>query len=90
VADGLPRPDHRSPRSEPTLKEITRMTDHRDTVVVRDGGSNAGVIIAVIVLVLAIAIGWWLFLGPGAGAQGTSPGDIDVNIEVPSVMPEAS
>ena len=66
------------------------MTDHRDTVVVRDRGSNAGVILAVIILVLALAIGWWFILGPGAGAQGTTPGDINVNVELPSVMPEAS
>lgn len=65
------------------------MTDHRDTVVVTDRGSNAGVIIGVIIVVLLLAIGWYLFLGPGAG-QNTTPGDINVDVNLPSLAPVSS
>ncbi|TAL11070.1 MAG: hypothetical protein EPO00_03905 [Chloroflexota bacterium] len=64
------------------------MTDHRDTVVVSDGGSGAGAVLGVIVLVLMLAIGWYLFLGPGAG-QSSKPGDINVDVNLPTLAPTA-
>lgn len=58
------------------------MTDHshdRDTVVVEDRGSGAGVILGVL-LIAALLIGvWWFALGPGAGEQAGP----DVNVNVP-------
>lgn len=67
------------------------MSDRRDTVVVSDGGSSAGIILGAIVLVLLLVIGWYLFLGPGAGQETTQPGlDVDVNIPTLAPAPEAS
>ncbi|MFO7595715.1 MAG: hypothetical protein R6W92_05125 [Desulfocurvibacter africanus] len=63
------------------------MSDHRDTVVVKEGGSGAGLMLGVIVLIIVLAAGWYFLLGPGAGTT-EAPGDINVNIELPSVAPE--
>lgn len=65
------------------------MTDHRDTVVVTDRGSSTGAIIGVIVVVLMLAIGWYLLLGPGAG-QNTKPGTINVDVNLPTLVPASS
>ncbi|CAN5585379.1 hypothetical protein BH20CHL7_BH20CHL7_19260 [soil metagenome] len=65
------------------------MSDHRDTVVVKDGGSSTGVILGVIVLIIVLAAGWYFLMGPGAGTTN-APGDINVNVELPSVAPDAS
>ncbi len=65
------------------------MSDHRDTVVVKDGGSSTGVILGILAIVIVLAAGWYFLMGPGAGATD-SPNDINVNIELPSVAPEAS
>ena len=64
------------------------MTD-RDTVVVKDGGSSTGVILGIIVLIIVLAAGWYFLLGPGAGSDST-PSDVDVNVTLPSVAPNAS
>lgn len=65
------------------------MSDHRDTVVVKDGGSSTGAILAVLAIVIVLAGAWYFLMGPGAGAtDGTN--DVNVNIELPSVAPEAS
>ncbi len=65
------------------------MSDHRDTIVVRDGGSSSGLLLAVIAIVLVLAGAWFFLLGPGANSTAT-PSDINVNIELPSVAPAAS
>lgn len=67
------------------------MSDHRETVVVKEGGSGATAIVAILVIVLLVAGAWWFLLGPGAqGGTDTAPNDINVNIELPSVAPAAS
>jgi hypothetical protein len=63
------------------------MSDHRDTVVVKEGGSGAGLMLGVIVLIIVLAAGWYFLIGPGAGTT-EAPGDINVNVELPSVAPE--
>jgi hypothetical protein len=64
------------------------MSDHSDTVVVKDGGSGAALLIGIIILVVVAAAAWYLLMGPGAGT--TSPNDINVNVELPSVAPASS
>ena len=59
----------------------------RDTVVVSDGGSSAGLILGILAVVIVIAAIWFFAFGPGAGTQtGTDEGPT-INIEVPSVPP---
>jgi hypothetical protein len=65
------------------------MSDQHDTVVVKDGGSNAGVLIALVALVIVLAGAWYFVMGPGAGTS-TAPNDINVNVELPSVAPASS
>lgn len=65
------------------------MSDHRDTVVVKDGGSSTGVILGIIALVIVLGAGWYFLMGPGAGTTDTGT-DVDVNVELPSVAPDAS
>jgi hypothetical protein len=64
------------------------MTEHRDTVVVKDGGSSTGLILGVIIVILLLAGAWYFLMGPGAGT--TTPSDINVHVELPSVAPAAS
>ncbi len=66
------------------------MSDGRDTVVVKDGGSSSGVILGIIALVVILAAGWYFLLGPGAGSTSQPNTDINVNVELPSVAPVAS
>jgi len=65
------------------------MSDQHDTIVVKDGGSNAGVMIALVALLIVLAGAWYFLMGPGAGST-TAPNDINVNVELPSVAPAAS
>jgi hypothetical protein len=65
------------------------MSDEHDTVVVKEGGSSTGVIVGIIALILVLAAGWYFLLGPGAGST-SEPNDINVNVELPSVAPDAS
>ncbi len=65
------------------------MSDHRDTVVVKDGGSSTGVILGILAIVIVLVAGWYFLMGPGAGSTD-STNDINVNIELPSVAPAAS
>jgi hypothetical protein len=65
------------------------MTDQHDTVVVKDGGSSTGVVLGIIALIIVLAAGWYFLLGPGAGSTD-APSDINVNVELPSVAPDAS
>ncbi len=64
------------------------MSEHRDTVIVKDGGSSAGLLLGIIAIVIVLAAGWYFLMGPGAGT--TAPTDVNVNIELPSVAPAAS
>ncbi|MEW6225129.1 MAG: hypothetical protein AB1627_10930 [Chloroflexota bacterium] len=59
------------------------MSDH-DTVVVRDGGSGGAMILALVVLVIVVAAGWYFLMGPGAGSTTNAPGDVNVEIQLPS------
>lgn len=65
------------------------MSDHRDTVVVKDGGSSTGLLLGIIAIIIVLAAGWYFLMGPGADST-TAPNDINVNIELPSVAPDAS
>ena len=65
------------------------MSDQHDTVVVKEGGSSTGVIVGIIALILVLGAGWYFLLGPGAGST-SQPNDINVNVELPSVAPDAS
>ena len=64
------------------------MTD-RDTVVVKDGGSSTGAILGIIAIIIVLALGWYFLMGPGAGST-SQPNDVNVNVELPSVAPQAS
>jgi hypothetical protein len=64
------------------------VSDH-DTVVVKDGGSSTGLILGIIALVIVLAAGWYFLMGPGASSTD-SPTDVNVNVELPSVAPDAS
>jgi hypothetical protein len=65
------------------------MSDEHDTIVVKVGGSSAGVIVGIIALILVLGAGWYFLLGPGASST-SQPNDINVNVELPSVAPDAS
>jgi len=65
------------------------MSDQHDTVVVKEGGSSAGVLIALVALVIVLAGAWYFLAGPGAGTTA-APNDINVNVELPSVAPASS
>jgi flagellar basal body-associated protein FliL len=65
------------------------MSDHRDTVVVKDGGSSSSLILAIIVVLVVLAGAWYFLMGPGAGST-TQPTDVNINVELPSVAPVAS
>ena len=65
------------------------MSDHHDTVVVKEGGSSMGLVLGIIALVIVLAAGWYFLLGPGAGTTD-SPTDVNVNVELPSIAPDAS
>ena len=53
----------------------------RDTVVVRDEGSSAGMILGILAVIIVLAGLWYFAMGPGAGT--TDEGNPDVNIEAP-------
>jgi hypothetical protein len=62
------------------------MSDHdRDTVVVRDGGSGAGLILGILAIILVLAGLWYFAMGPGAGAGGDTQEGPTINIEAPEV-----
>ena len=73
------------------------MTEHhdRETVVVRDGGSNLGTILgAVLVIALLVAV-WYFTLGPGGNAGAGTDTDTDnpvpsLEVPLPSDAPVAS
>ena len=57
-----------------------------NTVVVKDGGSNTGVILGIIAIIIVLALGWYFLMGPGASTS-SQPTDINVNVQLPSVAP---
>jgi hypothetical protein len=67
----------------------TPMTD-RDTIVVKDGGSNTGVILGIIAIIIVLALGWYFLMGPGAGTTSQSSNDTNINVTLPSAAPVAS
>ena len=73
----------------PVVKESQTMTD-RDTIVVKDGGSNAGLILGIIAIIIVLALGWYFLMGPGAGSSSNSSNDTNINVELPSVAPQGS
>jgi hypothetical protein len=56
----------------------------RDTVVVRDEGSSAGMILGILAIIIVLAGLWYFAMGPGAGGGTTQENNPDVNIEVPA------
>lgn len=56
-----------------------------NTVVVKDGGSNTGVILGIIAIIIVLALGWYFLMGPGASTS--QPSDVNVNVQLPSVAP---
>jgi hypothetical protein len=64
------------------------MSDSRDTIVVKDGGSSSGVILGIIAIVIVLALGWYFLMGPGASSSSNS-NDLNINVTLPSA-PAAS
>jgi hypothetical protein len=60
------------------------MTEQHDTVVVKDGDSNAGVILGIVAIIIVLALGWYFLMGPGASTNIQS-NDTNVTVELPSV-----
>ena len=60
--------------------------DRHDTVVVKDGGSCMGMILGIIAILIVLAGLWYFLMGPGASST-SSPNDINVNVELPSLAP---
>jgi hypothetical protein len=71
----------------PNGKESPTMSDP-NTVIVKDGGSNTGVILGIIAIIIVLALGWYFLMGPGAGTS--QPSDVNVDVNLPSVAPAAS
>jgi hypothetical protein len=63
-------------------------TDH-DTVVVKDGGSSTGMILGIIAVIIVLAGAWYFLMGPGANTT-SNPGNINVDVNLPSQAPAAS
>ena len=61
-----------------------------NTVIVKDGGSNTGVILGIIAIIIVLALGWYFLMGPGAGTSSQSSNDTNINVELPSVAPQGS
>jgi hypothetical protein len=69
------------------------MTDDfgRDTVVVREEGSSAGMILGILAIIIVLAGLWYFAMGPGSGGSGTTTQEnTDVTIEAPLEEPAAS
>jgi len=65
------------------------MSESHDTVVVKEGGSSTGIVLGIIALIIVVLAGWYFLMGPGAGTT-SAPTDVNVNVELPSVAPDAS
>jgi len=70
-------------------KEAQQMADDydRDTVVVRDSGSSAGMILGIIAVIIVLAGLWYFALGPGSSGGGSTTQENNTNIEVPAEEP---
>jgi hypothetical protein len=68
--------------------------DDHDVVVVERRGSGMGTILGILVIAILVVGVWYFAFGPGQGTFGggdtTQPNDINVNVELPSVAPDAS
>ena len=64
---------------------MTDGNDH-DTVVVKDSGSSAGMILGILAVIIVLAGLWYFAMGPGSSGGGTTTQEVnpDVNIEVPA------
>jgi hypothetical protein len=83
--------------ADPLVRQPVDMSneplDDHDVVVVERRGSGVGAILGVIVIALLLVGLWYFAFGPGQGSIGgdtTQPNDINVNVELPSVAPDAS
>jgi FlaG/FlaF family flagellin (archaellin) len=63
--------------------------DRRDTVVVKEGGSSTGLVLGIIAIIIVLAGAWYFLMGPGASTT-SSPTDVNINVELPSIAPAAS
>ena len=64
------------------------MADDHDTVVVKDSGSGAGMILGILAVIIVLAGLWYFAMGPGSsGGTTTNENNPDVNIEVPVEEP---
>lgn len=61
--------------------------DDRDTVVVRDSGSSAGMILGIIAVIIVLAGLWYFAMGPGSSGGGGTTQENNTNIEVPAEEP---
>lgn len=57
--------------------------DRDETVIVEDRGGAAGTILGIVVIVGLLVAIWWFALGPGASTN--NGGDINVDVNLPSV-----
>jgi hypothetical protein len=63
----------------------------QNTVVVKDGGSSAGMILGIIAVIAIVAAIWFFALGPGSGSNSSSNnGGTTINVGVPSGAPAPS
>ena len=62
----------------------------QNTVVVKDGGSGAGMILGVIAIIAIVAAIWFFALGPGANTKSGDDGGTTINVEVPTGAPNPS
>ena len=51
---------------------MTDDNDH-DTVVVKDSGSSAGMILGILAVIIVLAGLWYFAMGPGSAAAGPRP-----------------
>ena len=62
----------------------------RETVVVKDGSSGAGMILGIIAIIAIVAAIWFFAIGPGARNSGTNDGGTTNNVQVPTGAPNPS
>ena len=65
------------------------MSDQRETIIVKEGGSSAGVIMGIVAIIVVLALGWYFLMGPGASTS-TQSNDTNITVELPSVAPNPS
>ena len=53
---------------------MTDGNDH-DTVVVKDSGSSAGMILGILAVIIVLAGLWYFAMGPGSGRRDHDPGE---------------